>query len=969
MSLRGHLSAKGRLLLAYLALQSGRAVSTGVIASEVFPDSAALDPHEVIKKTVQDVRRVLGVQGTRLTAPAPRTLALDMHDATFDWSLFHTAVKRGDSVSLHHAIALHSRPLLEEETLPWAQGEQAHCLALRGRALETLFHRAMQEGAWEEAGNWLLETLRFELPEVSLDEKLWQEWFARLLELKEHGRLHHHYMRMQGFLERTAGRLPAPETRLLWDRIPKATLHRLTSPVRKRGIVPESAHLPHVTSALIGRDSERRDLIGAFKNSRLVTIVGVGGVGKTRFAIQIGHEVGADYRDEVGFIDLTPCLPDGVLSSVASALGSRRRQDSPIVDALCETIGQQRILLILDNCEHRIEEVAALVPDLLSKCAQLRLLLTSRERLRVEGEQVFPLLPLALPNISTSRHRVKTAPEGLLESPAVCLFLERASAIHPEFGLTSQYAGLVARLCHLVDGLPLGIEIVASQVAAAPLERIVQDLQGQVLRLQDGRRGVAARHQTLQATLEYSYSMLNVEEQMLLRRLSVFAGGWTLEAAEVVCTDDMLTSEEIGSVLARLVAKSLVNFHVRGEEVLPFQFLETVRAFAKGKLQEHGEEAQYSTKHCLYFRNEAARLNDMTRIEQAVKQMRLYRTNLEAAITWAIADPASLEAGVQISCNLGAYWDNDGLAREGVKFADNLLVKAAHSLAPEMLAEMQSNRAGLARLAGMKIETEVVPLLHAALKGFEIAGNRAREADIYWQLADVVPDTPEVQQRDYYRLAQSLYREAGLLDRVTHMLLLSANCSYNMGLFDEAEAEMQAGLQLAEEGGYSSLRALAQFFLGTLARDKGEIDRAESLYGQSLAIYRQIDSGWAIRQLTALLGECQRLKRNYVRATALHRDALQLAVETDPPHDPSQTLYFAAHLFADLKKWETALFLYEGSFMQTPAYRAKSERVLSELEDHLGAEQCAEIREEAQQQSLTQICLRAMARLDDLLEP
>lgn len=293
-----NLSTKGRLLLAYLALNAGRSVGTGVIADAIFPGSQADDPHDLIKKTASELRRLLGDQAYRLSSPAPRRLCFDLEGAEVDWLAFKSAIKRGDSESLQHAIALHAQPLLDMEPFFWAIQEQESCLRLRQKALETLYATAMESGDIETAGSWLLQMLKFELPEVTIRETLWRELLSALLSRQEYGKIQLHYSRLQAFLGATAGRAPEEETQALYNRIPRSILLHLalTGNKKRKNALPGSARIPHFPSALIGRDADKKAVLALFKNSRLVTVTGIGGVGKTRFAAQVGNEVIADYK-------------------------------------------------------------------------------------------------------------------------------------------------------------------------------------------------------------------------------------------------------------------------------------------------------------------------------------------------------------------------------------------------------------------------------------------------------------------------------------------------------------------------------------------------------------------------------------------------------------------------------------------------------------------------------------------------
>jgi len=444
VSVQRALSHKGVLLLAFLALTSGRPVSTSVIADAVFPDSQSEDPHEVIKKIVQQVRRALREEAYRLSTPAPRMLALDLEGALCDWAVFHTMCRESRPESLRHAIALHSRPFVETEIYGWIGAEQARCLRLRQEALEKLFRLALESADLASAAQCLSEQLLFDSSFITLKEALWRELYALLLQRQEFSLFHFHYLQLRAFLDRTAGREPEPETQALYQKIPKAVLIQILKAKERprKSVLPDTARLPNFPFALLGREEQKRELKAAFTHSRLWTVIGTGGVGKTRFTVEAGQEIATDLKLDVGFIDLVPASPETVLQIVSATLGIKERFGVPLTLSLQEYLILKNVLLILDNCEHVIEAVAELSAELLKGCPNLHLLCTSRETLRVDGERVFLLPPLAVPTLSIPEGSV-IAPDRLqacLESDAVRLFCERASAVISNFAFTPQNA-------------------------------------------------------------------------------------------------------------------------------------------------------------------------------------------------------------------------------------------------------------------------------------------------------------------------------------------------------------------------------------------------------------------------------------------------------------------------------------------------------------------------------------------------
>ena len=932
------LSARGRLLLAYLALHPGKSVVSARIAEAVFADSQAEDPHDLVKKTASEVRRFLGAEGNRLTSPAPRTLALDLNGASVDWVEFREAIRRGDPESLQHAVALHTRPFLEQEPFYWAQEEQANCLRLRQQALETLTRLALESGDLESAGAWSAQMLKFELPDITLNETLWQEFLAALLQRHDYGKFQLHYTRLQRFLERTAGREPQEATVALYQRIPKSILLRLSQAGQRRPkrILPVSARLPHFPQALLGRDTARKELLGAFKNSHLVTIVGIGGVGKTRFAVQVGLEIAADYQDEVGFFDLTACAPNTVLSSLATQLGIKETGVRPLYDSLRDLLAPQRVLLILDNCEHLLTETASLVTDLVRDCPHLRLLLTSREMLRIEGEQVFTLDPLALPPTRTRQppaHSQASALAAARESPAVRLFLERATAVRPGLEWTSENIEIVTKLCRLVDGLPLGIEMVASQAAGLPLERIAAELSESALSLHHPRRGVSPRHQTLQAALDWSVGLLGEAERRLLYRLAVFSGGWTLEAADAICSDSVLPRTQIAFLLSELVTKSLVVMERSAEEAPPFRFLETIRAYAAVRLEESGEMARLQAAHGAYYLQILTDLDDLSQIRAYLTAVGRDRSNLISAMQRSLETVELRELGHQIALRLNTYWAHAELRSEGREWYRKFLAAGRETLPKPALAATMLKIFDYAARLNEGDGSEAQECLQQAFVLYRELGDRQGESDIYIALGtrQSYTEQPEEAYANFQR-ALDYYRNTDQTDKITFLLIMIGGCQAGLNRYDDAEESHRQALELARAHNQLSMQGLALLFRGFSARARGLLDLAEQYFTRSLSVYEGIPSAWGVVRAQGGLADIKRRQGEFDRSLELFHSCLLAALEFSNPQEIAYILMELARLMHDRQDWEASLNLAAGLLHLRDVFPDPVRRHLNDLQ-------------------------------------
>ncbi|HET8678584.1 MAG TPA: adenylate/guanylate cyclase domain-containing protein, partial [bacterium] len=366
-----------------------------------------------------------------------------------------------------------------------------------------------------------------------------------------------------------------------------ATLPADFPPLRSLDSLPNN--LPRHLTSFIGREREIADVKQWLLTTRLLMLTGSGGCGKTRLALQVGADLVEGFTDGVWLVELAP-VSDPVLvpQTVASTLHIREEPGRPLLVTLTDHLGPKQLLLLLDNCEHVVEACAHLAEALLRACPRLRILATSRESLAIAGEMTWRVPSLSVPDPA----RLPSL-ERLTQYEAVRLFIERATAARPDFAVTQRNAPALAQICHQLDGIPLAIELAAARVKVLPVNQIAERLNDLFRLLTGGGRTALPHHQTLEAAMDWSYDLLSEPERVLLGRLSVFAGGWTLEAAEAVCAGDAVPSATFLDLLAQLVDKSLVMARVHDEPSVDGRYWlqEPVRQYATRKLQESGAEA------------------------------------------------------------------------------------------------------------------------------------------------------------------------------------------------------------------------------------------------------------------------------------------------------------------------------------------------------------------------------------------
>ena len=372
----------------------------------------------------------------------------------------------------------------------------------------------------------------------------------------------------------------------------QARFQAAVSPVRRHGsTTPVAAvsdgarhNLPLPVTSLVGREAATREVEHLLADTRLLTLTGIGGCGKTRLALEVGRAVIDQYPDGVWLVELGPLAdPALVTPRVATALGVRETAEQPLASALSNALRQRHMLLVLDNCEHLLDACAQLIDGLLRTCPDVRVLATSREPVGIGGEVAWRVPSLELPDAEPS-----ASLEQLLLKPAVQLFVQRAMAARPRFALTVGNAQAVVQICRRLDGIPLALELAAARIEALTAEQIAQRLDQRFRLLTGGSRAALPRQQTLGATLDWSYDLLGKHERLLFERLAVFTGGWTLEAAEAVCAGRGLDSEDVLDVLAQLTRKSLVVADEVADGAERYSLPETVRDYARQKLAMRG---------------------------------------------------------------------------------------------------------------------------------------------------------------------------------------------------------------------------------------------------------------------------------------------------------------------------------------------------------------------------------------------
>lgn len=605
---------------------------------------------------------------------------------------------------------------------------------------------------------------------------------------------------------------------------------RESAPATTRTNLPR---LPIPPTPLIGRERELDEIANLLRtgSARMITLTGAGGVGKTRLALELASNLGDAFPGGVGFVPLASLGDPGlVLPTVAQTLGLAEASHATASEALAASFGDQAWLLVLDNFEH-VLDVAPDVASLLAACPGLSILVTSRASLRIRAEHEYPVRPLALPDL----HRVPT-PCDLAHVSAVQLFLERAQAAAPAFDLTPANSAAVAAICRRLDGLPLALELVAARVRVLGPTELLARLDHLLPLLVGGSRDLPQRQQTMWAAIDWSYELLSPAEQLLFRHLAVFAGGWTLEAAEAVGPDGAGASEVI-DLLGALVEQSLVT--VTYEDFgTRYGMLEPVRQFAQERLEAHGEVEETRRRHAAFYLTvaEQSALEFEGRPGQVSWLERLEREhdNLRSALTWSAQAPDGPEIGLRLATALWRFWEVRWHVGEGSAWLAG----------------------ALARSDGLP------PALRA--RALNVAGNLSRDR------ADHERATA------YHEQSLAIWRELG--DR--RGIARSLN---NLGVIarDRGDAELtmrlcHESLMLFREIGDRHGAAIALISLGIAAGQQGEYEQGRSYFGESLALFRASGDSWHIAWVMNYLADLVIRQGDFATARQIAAESLAL---------------------------------------------------------------------------------------------
>jgi predicted ATPase/class 3 adenylate cyclase len=748
-----------------------------------------------------------------------------------------------------------------------------------------------------------------------------------------------------------------------------------------RGSESFAHNLPVQLTSFVGRERELAEAGRALRASRLVTLTGVGGGGKSRLATQLASDVLGEFPSGAWMVALAYARePELVDRSIAGVLGVPEEPGRSLRDSIAVRLRQAPALLVLDNCEHLIEACAESVRFLLRAVPGLKILATSRERLGVEGEALYVVPPMSVPSEEDARD-----PERALSHDAVHLFVERARLAAPHFRVTSETSPAVGRICRTVDGIPLAIELAAGRVGSLTVDQIAARLESRLDVVGGGLRTAGSRHETMVATLDWSYDLLSPQEREILAQLAAFHGSFDLAQVEAVCIrggDD----EPLSRIMA-LLDKSLLT---RDATTGRYRLLEPVRRYVWDKVAEQGWHDELARSHAVYFTELAERLlDDVPRSDRpdALDRLELEHDNIRAALRWSL-DQGEGELALRIASAAWPFWKLRGHHGEGRRWLEQALdmspdvpaavlahaLRGAGDLAAgqsdydrardhlersllitEQIGNDAEAAAILTRLAGLPHRRgdlqEATRLFEDALERARHAGEPSSMAHILASLALLAEDQGERAAAETYAAeALDLRRRTNDLYAVTDALLAQGEISINRGDWGAAYRALDEALQASSDAGFADVAAWATAYLGKLALAQAQPDHAENLLSKALAMFQRlgmpVGAAWAMRHL----GRAALAAGDPERADALLSEAVRISLDEVRPDFPL-AIQALAEVKAQQGDWEEAAVLAGSAAAARetmglhlpPAELRSAEAIRDELAARLGRERLDEL--------------------------
>lgn len=889
-------TARLQALLAYLVLHRSAPQNRRHLAFLLWPDSNETQARTNLRNLLHLLRQALPavdhfllVDATTVQWRPDVSFTLDVMQFEAALAAAERAVATADErVALAEAAHLYEGDLLPACYEEWIQPIREQFRQQLITALARLIDLLAGQPDVPAAIGYAQRLLRMD----PLHETTYQQLMRLYTQLGDRAHALNTYHTCATVLQRELGVPPSAATEALYRQIkraPNPPLAPATS-IHHQPSLQRRHNLPAQLTTFVGRQRLLDAIKEALQHTRLVTLTGPGGCGKTRLALAVAATLVEAYPDGVWLVELGGLREATHLTAtVANVLGVAEEAARPPMATLVEHLREQEALLILDTCEHVIEACAALVQTLLQTCPKLRILATSRERLAVAGESVWPVPPLTVPPLETSltdRERLAT---WLQQYEALQLLVDRIQHVLPTFTVTPHNAAALAQIAVHLDGMPLALELAAARAALLSVHEIAANLDQRFQLLRSGTRDAVPRHQTLAAALDWSYDRLPPAEQALLRRLAIFDSAFTLAAAQSICVDPpesssapVLAPDLVLDLLAHLVDKSLVNVILQPAGTTRYSLLETIRVYGYEQLRA-AEVVAYRQRHLCFFTELAEAAEPHLRGNEQVAwldQLTVEQDNLRAALNWALTPPVAVEKarlGARLGGALWRFW----LYRSHYSEGSNQLTKLLTGIAQTPVATSAAYAkvlVGAGCLVGEQGEYATAQqLLERALALYQTLAHPVGIAEATYSLAWLANWRGDpVTARRYYEMSIALYQQ---LEDTTGLAWAFRGLAWLdriAGDLGQAEERIRESLQRFQAVGDRAGIAFALGGLAYIALDQGEYDAAKDYAEEALRYARQVGDQHAVSMVLRFLGRLAHKTAHYRQALAYYQESLTI---------------------------------------------------------------------------------------------
>ena len=862
-------------LFAYLILNAGKAHRRERLAGLLWPDSSEENARSNLRHELWRLRKAIELDGEAYFVAYDLTIAFSPQgEYSLDVQRLEGApLEGGTADDLIAALSAYRGELLPGFYDEWVFVERDRLNALFETKIARLLELLQGEGRWGEVVEWATRWIGL----GGWPELAYRALMSAYANTGDNSKAVATYERYAQALQKEMGLKPSEQTQALYKRLKAGWKTDVRTPQSSMTPAGQSApafplakvrlsNLPTPLTDFIGREKEIQQVERLVSSARLVTITGSGGVGKTRLAIQVAESLALQFKDGVWWVELAarfetvtsqkkelahqqgaPTFGVGIAElvetdpvplAVAKALRIPDSLSLPLLEGIVEHLQEKQLLLVLDNCEHLIESCATLVERVLGDCPKVTILATSREALGVSGEKAWLLPSLSLPGGGSA-----LGFKDIFQSEAVSLFIERAADVVPGFQPGDLEAPTIAQICLNLDGIPLAIELAAARMKLLTVQEIAARLDQRFSLLTGGRRTALPRHQTLQAAIEWSHDLLNETERILFRRLSVFTGSFTLEAAEAICANQEIRSDKVLTLLGRLVDKSLLNVEPTPRDpdlATRYRFLDTIRSYGQLKLDEAGETRWMRVQRTNYYLRlvEAAepelrgpkQLTWLTRLRQE-------HNNLRAVLQWSL-DTNDIEGALKLVGSLWRYWWMQSHHNEGREWLEKVLSLPGPQ--PPSLRARALNGAGiLAR--GQGDFDKASAFLNESLEIQRSLEDKIGIANVLNSLGILAHLQGDVNKAiDQYQECLEYRREIGDTRGIAASLHNLSMIYQEKGEFAQAEDLLNESLTLSQEVKDTRNIAATQLQLGYIMYELEKVEQAEDLFRKSMVTLKDL---------------------------------------------------------------------------------------------------------------------------------